>query len=107
MQEIRETVKTEELNHGHKAVGVTAVVLTSNTNKLVKGLLIRAPGDEDPTPNTNVVWVGTKKVTADSNEGTGGMPLPPGESITLPVDDPSKVYVISDAASQEVAWTGV
>lgn len=107
MQEIRETVKTTELKSGHKAVGTTAVQLTIFSHKFLKGLLIRAPGDEDPVPNTNLIWIGTAKVTADSNEGTGGIPLPPGESLNLPVNDPSKVYIVSDAASQEVSWMGV
>ncbi len=106
MLEIRETLNTDELNHGHTVVGATAVQLTTQDNKLLKGLLIRAPGSDDPTPNTNFIWIGLASVTANSNVGTGGMPLSPGESLVLPVDDPSKVFVISDTASQEVAWMG-
>jgi hypothetical protein len=88
-----ETTDTKELKWGHTVVGTTAVKLTALEFKFEKGLLLRAPGSSD--------------VTADSNAGTGGMPLAPGESINLPVDDPTEVYVISDAASQDIAWMGV
>ena len=105
--EVRETVNTKELKWGHKVVGATAVQLTALEFEFTKGLLLRAPGSDDPTPNTNFIWVGGAGVTADSNVGTGGMPIAPGESINLPVNDPTDVYVISDAASQEIAWMGV
>ncbi|MHA2086364.1 MAG: hypothetical protein ACXABD_21680 [Candidatus Thorarchaeota archaeon] len=102
-----ETTDTKELKWGHTVVGTTAVKLTALEFKFEKGLLLRAPGSSDPTPNANFIWIGGAGVTADSNAGTGGMPLAPGESINLPVDDPTEVYVISDAASQDIAWMGV
>ena len=104
--EIKETVKTTELKYGHKAVGITTVQLTALAFPLLKGLLIRAAGVDDPTPNTAVVWIGGTTVTADST-ASGGFPLAPGESINIPADNPTEVYVISDAASQTVAWMGV
>lgn len=106
MLEIKETMPTAELKRGHKTVGLTEVQVTPQAYTLRKGILIRCPGDSDPTPNTNVVWIGTKGVTADST-GSGGFPLAPGESINIPAVDPSKVYIISDAADQTVAWIGV
>ncbi len=105
--ETRDTVATKELHWGHTVVGVTAVRLTSLGFEFSKGLLLRAPGADDPTPNTNFIWVGGSGVTADSDTGTGGIPIPPGDSINLPVNDPTEVYVISDAAAQEIAWMGV
>jgi hypothetical protein len=103
----RETINTKELKWGHKVVGATAVKLTELEFVFSKGLLLRAPGTDDATPNTNFIWVGGAGVTANSNVGTGGMPLAPGDSINLPLDDPTEVYVISDAAAQEIAWMGV
>ena len=105
--DVRETVDPKGLRWGHKVVGATAVKLTDLTFEFSKGLLLRAPGSDDPAPNTNFIWVGGAGVTADSNVGTGGMPIAPGESINLPLDDPTEVYVISDAATQEIAWMGV
>jgi hypothetical protein len=103
----RDTVKTNELRHGHKTVGAAAVKLTDLSFSFIKGVLLRCPGADDPTPNTTCVWVGGAAVTADSDGGTGGIPIGPGESIVLPVVDPSDLYVVSDAASQDVAWLGV
>jgi hypothetical protein len=106
-QELRETRKTDELRNGHKAVGVTAVQLTPQSFQAEKGILIRAPGTDDPTPNTVPVWIAqTDTVTADST-GSGGYPLAPGESLSLPVNDPSKIYIISSAADQTIAWMGI
>jgi len=105
--ELRETRKTVELRNGHKTVGTSAVQLTPQSFKAEKGILIRSPGADDPTPNTAVVWVAqTPNVTADST-GSGGYPLAPGESVSLPVNDPSKLYVISTAADQTIAWMGI
>ena len=103
----RETVDPKGLRWGHKVVGATAVKLTTKEYGFFKGLLLRTPGSDDGTPNTNFIWVGGSGVTADSNAETGGMPLAPGDSINLPVNDPTEIYVISDAASQEIAWMGV
>ena len=107
MIEVRETSPAGELKHGHTAVGTTAAQLTNLSFKLDRGLLVRAPGPDDPVPNTAVVWVGRKGVTADSNTGLGGMPIPPGQSLVLPVDDPSLVWAVSTAAGQDLAWMGV
>jgi len=104
--EVRETVDPQNLRWGHTVVGATAVQLTALGFIFSKGLLLRAPGSDDGTPNTNFIWVGGAGVTADSDVATGGIPIPPGDSINLPVNDPSKIYVISDAASQEIAWMG-
>lgn len=85
-------------------MGTTRAQLTANSIRTYKGVLIRSPGSADPTPNTGVIWIGGAAVTADSNSGTGGMPLTPGDSVFIPIDDPSKLYVISDTAAQDVAW---
>ena len=106
MSENIETIAAVELKHGHTVVGLTRIRLTSQQYRLIKGLVIRAPGADDPVPNTGRIWIGGSAVTADSNVGTGGMPLVPGESIELPVDDPTKIYAISDIATQDVAWMG-
>jgi hypothetical protein len=105
--ELRETRKTLELRNGHKTVGVTSVQLTPQSFKAEKGILIRAPGATDTVPNTVPVWIAqTSTVTADST-GSGGYPLAPGESVSLPVNDPSELYVISTAADQTIAWMGI
>jgi len=105
--ELRETRQTLELRNGHKAVGQTAVQLTPQSFQAEKGILIRVPGDTDAVPNTAPVWVAQNPgVTADSTD-SGGFPLAPGESISLPVNNPSKLYVISTAASQTIAWMGI
>jgi hypothetical protein len=105
--ELRETKKTAELRNGHQVVGVAAVQLTPQSFQAEKGILLRVPGDSDTVPNTAPVWVAqTPNVTSDSVE-TGGFPLAPGESISLPVNDPSKLYVISTAADQTIAWMGI
>jgi hypothetical protein len=107
MLEIRETSPAKELKHGHVGVGVTAVPLTNLSFKLDRGLLVRAPGAADSIPNTAAVWVGRQAVTADLAVGTGGMPLLPGQSLVLPVDDPSQIWVVSTVAAQDLAWMGV
>jgi hypothetical protein len=95
----------QKLKNGHTVVGVNTVQLVLGV-KVFSDVTIRAPGTDDATPNTNTVWVGGSNVTADSDVETGGFPLLPGAAITLPVHDLSEVYLISDAAAQEVGWIG-
>ena len=107
MWEVKETSPSSELRHGHAVVGTSPAPLTTLSMKFVRGILLRAPGPDDLTPNTDVVYIGCKSVTADSNAGTGGMPILPGSAIELPVEDPSQVYAVSLSPGQDLAWMGV
>jgi len=97
----KETVS--EVHHSHRTVGTSAVRLTTLAFPLLKGLLMRAPGVADPVPNVGCVFVGGAGVTADTS-ASGGLPIPPGEILFLPIDDPSKVWVISTQAAQDIGW---
>ncbi len=107
MWEVKETSPSQDLKYGHVVVGTTPVPLTALTLKLVRGLLLRAPGPNDLVPNIDVIYIGKAGVTADSNAGTGGMPLLPGSVLELPVEDPSQVYAVSGSPNQDLAWMGV
>ena len=90
--------------HGHKTVGVARTQLSAAKYEVHKGILLRVPGAGDAVANTYPVWVGGRNVTADSNESTGGIPLTPGESMFIPLDDITSLYVISTGADQDLAW---
>lgn len=94
-----ETVNS--FDHGSKgSIGGTALVLIATTTPpthLTKGAQIKAAADNDGT-----VYVGKSDVTADSAAATDGYPLSPGEALFVPVDDPSKIYVIGSGAGQKV-----
>lgn len=109
MLEIKETSPSHELRYGHAAVGSTAVPLTPNSIKCVRGVLVRAPGPNDLVPNVDVVYVGLKSVTCDGAPGsaTAGLPILPGGAIELPIDDPSLIYAISNTAGQDICWMGL
>ena len=65
----------------------------------LRGVRVRAA-----TANTEVVYVGSHGVAADN-----GYPLPAGEEVEIPIDDPSQVYVISPSApnsSQSITLSG-
>ncbi len=100
----RETV--HDLWQGHALVGLTRVKVVSLElgTQALKGILLVTPGTNAPVPNTHPVWVGGGGVSADSNAETGGMPLLPGDSLFVPVADVSKLYAVSTAADQDLAW---
>lgn len=99
----KETVT--DLLHGHVTVGVTRKrVVTMDHSSMMKGIMLRAPGSGDPVPNTAPIWIGSNGVTADSAEETGGMPLPPGESMFVPLEMLGKLYAVSTAPDQDLAW---
>jgi len=92
------------LRYGHKSVDDTSQRLYDFSLPCLKGVLLRTPGAVDPVPNTVCVWVGDARVLASSNIANGGMPIPPGESLFIPIDDVSKIWVVSTVAGQDVAW---
>ena len=92
-----------DLFNGHCAAGVVARRLSAESTPCNKGVLLRTPSVVDPVPNTACVWVGGEGVTA-SNAANGGMPIPPGQTLFVPIDDPARLWVISTDADQDVAW---
>ena len=104
MEITKETVKTSNLHQGHTVVGAVAVPLCLQFTTY-QGILVRCPGPNDPVPNTAPVWIGRTGVTADSGP-TGGFPVLPGHSVTIPVDDPSQLFCISTIEDQDIAWIG-
>lgn len=97
------------LVHGHKSVGTSVVPLYDFplTFPANKGVLLRCPGAGDATPNTVEVWVGGPGVTGDSAEGSGGIPIAPGEALFIPIEEPALLYVVAGAASQDIAWMAI
>lgn len=98
----KETVRG--LRHGHTVVGSSRVKLTELDVLLNKGVLLRCPGTTDPSPNSAPVWVGSEMVTADSNVGTGGMPVNIGSSLFVPCERANSLWVISTDPLQDIAW---
>jgi hypothetical protein len=91
----------------HVVVGVTAVLINPLKFQFQKGILLRTPESTDPVPNDAPVWIGSVKVTADSDTGTGGFPLIPGASLFIPVEFAKGLYVISTDADQDLAVMAV
>ena len=94
------------LQHGHTQVGTLRVALCHNFPTF-RGILIRSAGPQDPVPNTDIIWIGGARVTADTSIGTSGYPLFPGESISIPVDQTGAIYAIASSGVQDLAWMGV
>ncbi len=109
MEITRETSPASSLKHGHTAVGQTAVPLVATDFAqffgvaTYRGILVRAAGAGEDSPNSDIVYVGAAGVTAD-NSVSGGFPLLPGASLILPVDNPNKIYAISPSGTQDLAW---
>lgn len=87
-------------HHGRvAAVGVSAVALGAAADRLAKGVQLRA-GEA----NTALVYVGGPDVTAGSTPATDGFPLAAGEALFVPIDRIDKLYVVAEAADQDVYW---
>lgn len=92
--------------HGHTSVSTVKALAvgTELPDGNFSGVLFKAPGIDDDTPNTVPIYLGGSTVTANYNASTGGMPLAPGESLTLPLRYVADLYVVSTANGQDVAW---
>lgn len=105
-----ETTPAHELRHGVTPVGMERVRLIVDGDnrplefKLYRGILIRCPGSTAESfagqpVNTHPVWIGGDQVTP-----ANGIAIPPGNALHVPIDDPTKLWIISTGNSQRVAW---
>ncbi len=96
------TQLSSTLDNGANTVGASAEQLTSSTYKCKNGVIVKASSD-----NTGKVYIGdSSAVTAGTADATDGFELSAGHSITIPVDKPSRIWLIGSAASQKVYWLG-
>lgn len=79
----QQTIGTSQAQLSGNAISLSVTVKSLNTN-------------------TGVVYVGVNGVTASN-----GFELGPGESISLAVDDTSRLYAIADSASQKLCVIGI
>lgn len=86
------------INTAGVAVGVTPVQLSPFTRPLEGGVQIVADA-----LNTGIVYVGVRpNITAGSADATDGFPLSAGESLFLPANSESDVWMIADTAAQQI-----
>lgn len=94
------TVVSEIHDHGSKSsIGTTALQLTTVAVECANGVIVKAAN-----ANTGTIYVGNSDVTAAGADGTAGMELGAGESVQLPIDNPSDVWVIASTTGQKVFW---
>lgn len=92
------TQLSSTVDNGAKSVDTSAVQLSTSTYKAKNGVVVKAAPS-----NTGIVYVGdSDAVTANSSDTTDGFPLSASESITIPVDKPSRIYIIGSDSSQKV-----
>jgi hypothetical protein len=90
-------------DHGRKsAIGTTAVQLTTTSTHAPRGVQIKAA-----VGNSGVVYIGNSDVTAGAADATDGFPLGAGDGLFLPIDDPSKVWLVGTLAGQIVHYVVV
>lgn len=97
----KDTVR-DPVRQGHGAVGTGATPLTDNVTQFVKGVVLKAA-----EANTAPIYLGGYNVTADAAESSGGFPLAAGETLFLAIEDLNRLYAVSTAAAQDVAWIAV
>lgn len=84
-----------EFKAGAISVDQAAVRLTVAGFQAWSYVLLQASAD-----NTDIVYVGHDAHVSASN----GWPLDAGESVEIPIDDPSKIWIIGGADDQTVKW---
>ena len=86
------------------SIGATALQLTATSRKLAQGVTVKA----DAGNAGNFIFVGLIGVTAGiSAPTTDGFKLAAGQEIEIPIDDPSKIYVIGSTTGLAVSWVAV
>ncbi len=98
----QETFRSDQLDHGHIAVGTSAAQLLDRDLGFKSGIILYAS-----SANVANIWIGRESVTADADSNTGGFPLVPGSSVELPIAELNSVFGVSTSAAQDLAWIGV
>ena len=77
----------------------------------LKGVLISCPGPGDVDPNTGAtsntvpVYIGGAGVKAEQDEQNGGVPVSPGRSFVVPIEQPNQtIYAKASIPGQKLAW---
>ena len=82
------------------SIGTTAVQITAVTTNAQRGVQIVA----DAT-NTISVFIGPSTVTAGTSSATtDGYPLAAGESIVVPIIEPSKIYAVTASSTAKISF---
>jgi len=89
-------VKVKSIQAGAGTVGVAAQVLIPANTYRNPAFYVEVKADAD---NSGDVFVGESAVSA-----TQGYRLDAGESVQIPIEDPSTLSVIGSAADQSYTW---
>ena len=86
---------------GRQLVGTTVVALTDKEN-------VRAETSitiYSSLLNEDAIWISLDQtLTCDVNNDTDGFPILPGSSISIPIRDPSIIYLKAENGNQKVWW---
>jgi len=97
MNIIQESVDKFIVGHDGADAAAQPIMVSGRVRKAYKGVRVRAA-----TANTVVIYLGPHGVTTDS-----GYPLPAGEELLIPIEDPSKVYVVATLAADCKVWVNL
>lgn len=84
-----------EFKTGVVTIGVTAAKLLNSGHRAYSYVLLEADA-----ANGNDVYVGHDGSVSASN----GWRLDAGQNVMIPINDPSKIWIIGGAADQKVKW---
>jgi hypothetical protein len=88
------------LTTGSKSsIGTSAVQISTTSVVASSGVTLRSS-----LSNNATIYIGPSTVTAGTAAATDGIPLNPGESITMPLNNLNLLYAIATATGQEIFW---
>lgn len=90
-------------DHGSNLdIDASAEQITSTSFSAKRGVTLRAP-----STNTGILYIGNSDVTAGTTAATDGIPLEPGDSLFVEIDNPNKLYAIADTVNQKIFWSAI
>jgi hypothetical protein len=89
---IKENGVVSHVETGYVGVGTSHVQISSRSRRLKHGVTLKSPSS-----NTHTVFVSEdQNMTTGSSTTRSGYPIQPGDTVTFPVDDISKLWLVSD-----------
>ena len=84
--------------NGSATIGTSSSQMTTSSFSCNKGVTVTAD-----MSNSGTIFVGNSTGVTS----TSGFPLEAGDAIFLPIDNPTKIYLIADASSQKALYVAV
>lgn len=84
----------------HVASMTTAAAISATPGTAVSSIALENASGSLTAPNTDIIWVAQGSFTLPNTAGNRATPIYPGQTITVALDNPAKLFAMSPTVGQ-------